>query len=72
MKFTQLGATQREVILQRHTLNDGTLVLNLLMDTVFIEGQAEMATKLRKLIIEENPTNAELLDEIYTLLHGGK
>ena len=72
MEFTQLGATQREVILQRHALNDGTLVLNLLMDTVFIEGQAEMATKLRKLIIEKNPSNDELLDEIYTLLHGGK
>ena len=72
MKFTQLGATQREVILQRHTLNDGTLVLNLLIHNLFIEGQAEMATKLRKLIIEKNPSNAELLDEIYTLLHGGK
>ena len=72
MEFTQLGATQREVILQRHTLNDGTLVLNLLMHTVFIEGQAEIATKLRKLIIEKNPSNDELLDEIYTLLHGGK
>ena len=57
MEFTQLGATQREVILQRHTLNDGTLVLNLLMHTVFIEGQAEIATKLRKLIIEKNPDN---------------
>ena len=72
MEFTQLDAIQREVILQRHTLNDGTLVLNLLIENVFIEGQAEMATKLRKVIIEKNPTNAELLDEIYTLLHGGK
>ena len=72
MEFTQLDAIQREVILKRHTLNDGALVLNLLMHNVFIEGQAEMATKLRKVIIEKNPTNAELLDEIYTLLHGGK
>ena len=72
MKFTQLDALQREEILKRHTLINGPLVLNLLIQNLFIEGQAEMATKLRKVIIEKNPTNAELLDEIYTLLHGGK
>ena len=72
MKFTQLDALQREEILKRHTLINGPLVLNVLIHNVFIEGQAEMATKLRKVIIEKNPTNAELLDEIYTLLHGGK
>ena len=72
MEFTQLDAIQREEILKRHTLINGPLVLNLLIHNLFIEGQAEMATKLPKLIIEENPTNAELLDEIYTLLHGGK
>lgn len=72
MEFTQLDAIQREEILKRHTLINGPLVLNLLIHNLFIEGQAEMATKLRKLIIEKNPSNAELLDEIYTLLHGGK